>query len=320
MAFGAVVTVLRFLVPVVATTVTASWAGAPVWTWLGIAVFLGSLEAYWMRLGSEPWMGRTVALPAVIDRDADLSSLLEFSRRWWRPRFYAPAAVAIALIVLLAGALVAPGEFRALHPGSLAMLALILFEFGESRSMRFLYFTLFARESRYPHRLSWLSPAQSPPVETMLGIWRQTAFVNGVGLALDFVLVIILLSPDSLTALLAPMAGFALVAVVFDTASLLSVRNSVQRVVRHTTDATLERLRERIERLEPQARQLTPAEAAQLQALLATYAAVRDAPTGPSGAQTLGHALTALAIPALTFLLAVMAEVYAERLLNQLLP
>lgn len=126
--------------------------------------------------------------------------------------------------------------------------------------------------------------------------------------------------PDSLTALLAPIAGFALAAIIFDTASWLSVRRSVQRIVRHTRDATLESLRERIERIGPREKELTPAESEQLQGLLATYAAVRDAPTGPSGAETFGHAVTALAIPALTFFLAVMAEVYAERLLDQILP
>jgi hypothetical protein len=144
--------------------------------------------------------------------------------------------------------------------------------------------------------------------------------VSGLGLAVDFVFVVILVAPDSLQALFAPVAGFALAALVLDTASLLNLRRSVQRVVRHTRDATLDRLRRRIDDFEPRLEDLTPGESDQLRDLIATYAAVRDAPTGPSGAQTFGHALTALAIPALAFFLAVMAEVYAERLLGQLLP
>jgi hypothetical protein len=90
--------------------------------------------------------------------------------------------------------------------------------------------------------------------------------------------------------------------------------------VRHTRDATLDRLRRRIDSFDPRLEDLTPQESEQLQGLIATYAAVRAAPTGPSGAETFGHAVTALAIPALAFFLAVMSEVYAERLLNQLLP
>lgn len=319
-ALGVVATLLRFLGPVGVTTATTSWAGAPVWTWLGVAAFVGASEAYGARVGSESSMERTVALPAVIDREADLRELLAFTRRWWRPGVYVPAAVVIALVVLAATAVVAPDEFRALHPGSLALLALLLYEYGESASMRLIYFMLYAKESRYLHRLSWLSPFDSPPIQSLLSIWRQAAIVGSLLMTMSFVLAAILIAPASVTVLLAPVAGFTLVTLVIDTASMMSVRTSVQGIVRHTKEAALESLRERIEGLEPRTRELTPAESEELQALLATYAAVREAPTGPTGAQTFGHAISALAIPAIAFFLAVMAEVYAERLLNQLLP
>jgi hypothetical protein len=311
---------VRFLVPVVVTTATASWAGAPLGTWLGIAVFLAALDVYGTRVGSASSLERTVAMPAVIDRDEDLHQLVEFTRRWCRLRAYAPAAVAIALVVLGATAVVAPDEFRTLHPGSLALLALLLYEYGESASMRFIFFMLYVRESRYRHRLSWLSPFDSQPVQSFLSIWRQAAIGGSVMMSMSFVLAVILIAPASVTVLLAPVAGFTLVTVVLDMASVMSVRTSVQRIVRHTRDATLDRLRHRIDSFEPRLEDLRPQETEQLQGLIATYAAVRDAPTGPSGAQTFGHAVTALAIPALAFFLAVMSEVYAERLLNQVLP
>ena len=318
---GAVAIALRLLVPVAAMALTSSWAGAPVWMWLGITAFHGILEASWGAGVVDPFFQRhVIALPATLERHADLRRLLDFTTQRWRARYYAPVAVMIALLVLAAGALVAPGGLRTLHPGSLALIALVLYEFGEERAMRFLYFGLYEHESRYPHRLSWLSPADDPAVQAMLSLWRKVTVGNGIGLAMDFIFVVLLVAPDSLPALLAPIAGFALAAVVLDTASLLSVRRSLQRIVRNNQDATLGSLRERIEGLEPRGKQLTPAESEELRALLATYAAVRDAPTGPSGAETFGHAVTALAIPALTFFLAVMAEVYAERLLDQILP
>lgn len=318
---GVLVIALRLLVPVVVTAATSSWVGAPVWTWLGIAAFHGAVEASWGVGVVDPFLEKqVVALPATLERGADLRRLIEFTNQRWRARFYAPVAVAIALLILAAAALVAPDNLRAVHPGSLALIALVLYEFGEERAMRFLYFGLYRHESRYPHRLSWLSPAESPPVQGLMGLWRKLSVVNAVSLTVDFIFVVILLAPDSLPALLGPIAGFALAAVVFDTASMLTVRTSVQRIVRHTRDAALASLRERIEGLEPRKRDLTPAESEELQALLATYAAVREAPTGPSGSETFGHAVSALAIPAFAFFLAVMVEVYAERLLDQLLP
>lgn len=40
------------------------------------------------------------------------------------------------------------------------------------------------------HRLSWLSPADSPAVQGMLGLWRKLTVVNGVGLTVDFFLAV----------------------------------------------------------------------------------------------------------------------------------
>lgn len=318
---GVFVIALRLLVPVGVTTATSSWVGAPVWTWFVIAAFHGAIEASWGIGVTDPFLEKqVVALPATLERGADLRRLIDFTNQRWRARFYAPVAVAIALLILAAAALVAPDSLRAVHPGSLALIALVLYEFGEERAMRFLYFRLYRHESRYPHRLSWLSPADSPAVQGMLSLWRKLTVANALSLTVDFIFVVLLLAPDSLSALLAPIAGFALAAVVFDTVAMLTVRTSVQRIVQHTRDAALESLRQRIEGLEPRTRELTPAESEELQALLATYAAVRESPTGPSGSETFGHAISALAIPGLAFFLAVMVEVYAERLLDQLLP
>jgi hypothetical protein len=318
---GAIAIALRLLVPVVVTTATSSWVAAPIWTWFGIAAFHGALEAWWGAGVADPFFHeQSILLPATLERETDLRRLVDFTDRRWRARYYVPVAVVIAILILAAGALVAPDDLRAVHPGSLALIGLVLYEFGEERAMRFLYFGLYRHESRFPHRLSWLSPADSPAVQSLLGLWRKLTVVNAAGLTVDFIFVVLLVAPDSLPALLAPIAGFALAAAVLDTASLLTVRTSVQRIVRHTRDAALESLCERIEGLEPRKRELTPAESEQLRALLATYAVVHDAPTGPGGGETFGHAVTALAIPALAFFLAVMAEVYAERLLSQFLP
>jgi hypothetical protein len=313
--------VLRFLVPTVATTATASWAGAPIWTWLGIVAFHALLEAGWGAAVADPWLEKQVtALPAALEHEADLRRLIAFTERRWRARSYVPAALLIAGLVLTVGAVVSPGLLRGLHPGSLALLVLVLYEFGEERAMRFLYLGLFTAESRYAHRLSWLSPAESPAIQAVLSLWAKLTFINGLGLTLDFVFVVLLVAPSSLPVLLGPIAGFAVAAVVVDTASLMSLRTSVRRVVRHSRDATLDRLRRRIDGFERRLEELTPAETTQLQGLIATYAAVRDAPTGISRRETFGHAVSALAIPALAFFIAVMAEVYAERLLDQLLP
>lgn len=318
---GVVAIILRLSVPVAVTTATASWSGAPVLTWIAIAALHGVLEVWWAIGFVDPFFeAKMTALPATLEHEADLRRVIDFTDRRWKARFFVPAAVTIALAILVAIALVAPDDVRTMHPGSLAMAVLVLWEFGEERAMRFLYFGIYAHESRYPHRLSWMSPADSPPVQGLLELWRKLTVVNAIGLTIDFVFVVLLVSPDSLTALLAPITGFALAALLLDTASLLTVRRSAQRLVEDARDATLDRLRRRIDEFEPRLPDLSPQELDQLRGFMATYAAVRDAPSGLSGSETVGHALRALAIPGVAFFIAVMVEVYAERLLDQFLP
>lgn len=313
---------LHLLAPALVTTVTGTWAGAPVWSWFGVAILMGVFDIFGTRVHSEtsPTGERLFELPAAIDRDADLHELLEFTRRWWRVRNTAPASVVLALAVLAATAMAAPDDFRAFHVGSLVMVALLVHEFIEGQLMVFIALRFYVRESRFLHRLSWLDPVASPPVQAMFHTWFASIGAGSPMLVVYGAAAAVLIAPESPDLLLVPLAGIALIGLVLSGVSVLSLRRSVQRIVRHTRDATLESLRERIESLQPQVRELTPAETERLQGLLGTYAAVRAAPTGPSGAQTFGHAVTALAVPALTFLLAVMSEVYAERLLNQLLP
>lgn len=319
---GVLSAAVHLLAPVVATTVTATWADAPVWTWLGVAAIMAAFDIFGTRVHGEssPTGESLFALPAAIDREEDLHELVDFTRRWWRLRTVAPAAAALTLAILAASAGVAPEAFRAFHPGSLLLLALLVHEFIEGQLMVFIAFRLFVRESRFVHRLSWLDPVASPPVQAMLHTWFMSIGAGSPMLVAYGLSVGILIAPVSLDLLLAPLAGIALIGLGLTLTSVINLRRSVQRIVRHTRDATLESLRERIESLEPRKRELTPTESEQLQALLSTYAAVRAAPTGPSGAQTLGHAVTTLAIPTLTFFLVVMSEVYAERLLDQLLP
>ena len=99
----------------------------------------------------------------------------------------------------------------------------------------------------------------------------------------------------------------------------IGVRSSVRTIVRRHKEDTLERLQRRIDDFGPRIGDLTPTESERLQGLLRTFAAVRDAPASPSRSETIGHAVTALAVPGMGFFLAVLAEVYAERLLSQVL-
>jgi hypothetical protein len=313
---------MRLFLPVVVTSAAGAWTGAPYWRWLGIAALLAGMDVSTFRhMHDVTTLGGFDALISTIDRDQDLHELVTFSRRCLRFRVIIAGSALVVLAVLSACAVVAPGDLRTVHVGSLAMLAIVLWEFGEAVVGSILVFAPFLiKETHYQHRLSWLNPLQSAPVQQMLHAWGRAILMLGWTTALYFVLAVVLLEPDSITPLLAPIAGFTLIAIVVTVGSLVAIRSGVRSIVRLTRDRTLQRLQHRIDQYEPLLEELTPDEWRQLEGLIATYQAARDAPTSPSGEQTLGRALGALAIPAVGFLLAVLAEVYAERLLDQLMP
>lgn len=310
------------IAPVLATTVTWSWAGAPVWTWLAVAVLFGAFTLVSTRLAGEssPGIQGLLQLATAMESEADLHTLIGAAQRAWRARYFALPAAALTIAILTVSAARDPDAFWAIHPGTLVMLVLLVYEFTEAMVAVLVSMRLFRTESRFPHRLSWVDPLASRPVQAMLRTWFA-GLGPGSPLLIPYGLAVtILVAPISVDLLFVPLGGIALVGLVLVLASLISLRRSVGRIVQDAKESTLASLRERIEGLQPHTRQLTADEAEQLRVLLDTYAAVRDAPTGPSGAQTLGHAVTALAIPALAFFLAVLAEVYAERLLDQFLP
>lgn len=319
---GTAITGARLLVPVLVTTAAGAWADAPFWRWLVIAALLAAGDVSTFRhLHDTTASERFMALAAVIDRDEDMHDLVRLTRRWWRPGVLVLGALLVALAVLSACAVLAPGELGAVHVGSLALLAELLYEFGEAViGTALLVVPLGLRQAHYLHRLPWNSPLSSPAVQTMLQAWGRAILMMGWTTALYFVLAVVLLEPDTVSVLLAPIAGFAAIALLVTVGSLVVMRSGVRSIVRRSRDRTLARLQRRIDEYEPRLEELSPTESQQLQGLLATYAAVRDTPTSPSSEQTLGRAVGALVIPALGFLLAVLAEVYAERLLDQVVP
>lgn len=136
-----------------------------------------------------------------------------------------------------------------------------------------------------------------------------------------FMLPVALLAAPGTPALLITLVGAMTFSGYLATiVSYVSVRSSVRTTVRRHQQGTLERLQRQIDDFGPRLGDLTPPESGRLQDLMATYTAVRDAPLTPRSSEAGSHALTALAVPGIGFFLAVLAEVYAERLLTVLVP
>lgn len=322
-AFGVLATTLRLLVPVVVTTVAGAWADAPLWSWAIVAVVFAGNDVYTLASGfpHTSQFDDLFSLTGTLEREDDVRQLSRLPQRWLRVSVRVAVGVVLALPILAAAVVVSPQGLTSIHVGSAAMLVLVLYEFSEMVFFGFLVTILLLRsESRYPHRLWWLSPADTPAIPRMLHAWGNMAVGGGVSVLFYMLPVALLVAPGTAAFLVALVGAMTLSGYLVTIASYVSVRASVRTIVRHHQQRTLQRLQFRIDDFGPRLGDLTPAESGRLQGLMATYAAVRDAPLLPRSAEVGRHALTALVVPGIGFFLAVLAEVYAERLLTQLVP
>ncbi len=319
LATGAV----RLFAPVAVTLVMAEWdSGVPVWRWALIAGVAGGLDGLSIRRHRESGtrMHAYTSLLATIEGESAPRELLAFVRRWYRFRVSGPMAATVAALVLLGCASSAPAEFAELPVGSVVLLGILSYEVGE-----FVFFgpgfmvPFLLKEGHYEHRLPWLYPADAEPVRRTVRAWAEWVFLGGIAITVYVVFAALLVLPSWPVAT-AAVALFIVVGYVSTFASYFAVRSSVRSIASRIRDRHLQDLRDRVDVREPRTGRLSGAEAEELEHLVGLYAMVRAMPTTPSTSETLGHAAKALVIPTLAFFLAVLSEVYAERLLDRLLP
>lgn len=313
---------IRLALPTAVTLAFGTWAEAQVGRWAVVAVVLGLMDAGSMRRHRESRqsMQDFTALLATIDRARDLQQLRAFTRRWYQLRVSSVVSAAISALILLACGLAAPAELRAVPVGTVALLGLIAYEVGELLFFQLAFMVPFLRkETRFEHRLFWLSPVDSTPVRKMVQSAASGLFLTGLGVTGYLVLALFLVTPAS-ALLMTLVAAFTATGYASTLISMVGVRTSVGTIARRVRDQRMDLLQRRIDHFGPRVDQLSQAESEDLQRLIATYMAVRDAPISPKGSEALGHAAKALLIPTLGFFLAVLSEVYAERLLDQLIP
>lgn len=313
---------VRFVLPVLASLAAGDLGGSPVARWGVVAGLLGLLDvamARRMRKSDRAHMD-LLALVETMKHDDDVGALRLLVRRRWRLGLNVAFAATAAGLALVSFVLVAPSAVGKLPAGSVVLLGIVAYELGEFVALYIGFLPAFlARLARSEHRLFWLNPLDSEPVRRTL----HSAGINYglVGLAVTqyVVLSAFLVSLDS--ALLVPVAGtFTVIGYVAVGVAVVQTRRAARTIATRVRDRHLGVLEVRIDEFGDRLGSLTPAENEELRHLVETYRSVRDMPTSPGTSETFGHAAKALLIPTLGFLLAVLSEVYAERLLDQLLP
>jgi hypothetical protein len=326
--FGSLGVVFRLALALLVTALAGQWTGIPWGRWAVILVFYGLFDAsrVWLSppldVQPPPRLSRymedwTALLPTIV-RESDLRDQVGFTRRWVRLPVAAVVGVVVATLILGACRLFAPTALSELHAGSIVLLALLLFDFGAS-VVNPIDWAIMTREARYEHHLFLSSPVDSPEVQKAVRMTNLFGFVTGMWITINLVLAVVLVPWES--PLVLPLAvGFVVFGYLTAIGSTLAFRASIEKIVRRARDQRLAVLRRRINAFEPRFGELSPGESEQLRGLIDLHNVIRDAPTTPTATHTLLHAAVGLTVPTIMFVIAVFGEVYAERILDALLP
>jgi hypothetical protein len=259
----------------------------------------------------------TALLPRI-EREADLRDLADYVRRTFRLTVASAVGGIVAAGLLAAGWLLAPTALSEVPPGSIALLAFVLYDFGVMSANPFDW-TLIRRQARYDHHLFWASPVDTPEVQRAMRMTTIWGLATGMWVTIYLLLTLVLVSWGS--PLVTPLAvGFIALGYLATFGSAMGGRAAIQQIVHRSRLRRLEALQHRLEAFESRLAELPPEEAEQAKHLIELHATVRDAPTTPSAANTLVHASAGLIVPTIAFLITVFGEVSAARLLEAVLP
>lgn len=328
-ALTAVISVgVRLSSALFATALAGQWAEVPWGRWVAILAFYGLMDATQplrtppLDVAPKPWPRALVeewtALLTTIVHESDLRDLADFTRRRDRLLVSTTVGVAVAATLLLACWLFAPNAFDELHAGSIVLLAFLLFDFG-SYAVFDPAPAIMAREAGFDHHLFWPSPGDSPEVRSTMRMITFFALATGMWMTLYLLLAVVLVSWESGVVL--PLAvGFIVIGYLTTIGAALRVRASVQKIVERFRDQRLHGLQSSIDAFGPRYTDLSPQESEHLLNLIELHKIIRDAPTTPTTSHTMRHAAVGLIMPTVMFVVTVFGEVYAERVLDTILP
>lgn len=320
----------RLALALFATASFGDWSDIPWARWAVVLAFFGFFEAVtpWMNrpLDAPPshlagrLVGQWTALLPTLKSESDLRDVAAFTRRWDRLPPVVVVGAVVAATMLSACWLFAPAATGALPAGTIVLLALLLYEVGEGIVHQGVFRTMFlAREARYQHDLFWPSPVDTPHVRVALRMGTGFGLISGVWISLYLAMTVVLVGWAS--PVVVPLAGgFILLGYLLTIGATLINRSSIRAIVERSRDHWMAALQRRIEEFGPPVTQRDDEDAERLARLIALHNVIRDAPSGPTRTRTVVRAAGGMIIPTIVFIITVFGEVYAERVLDTILP
>jgi hypothetical protein len=296
----AIYTLLVFVPAVVVTTVTRTWATAPVFVWLMVSILWGGYGIV-PKLLTRSAIGNVLALPGALATGSGFRRLIAWNRRWLRY----PVFVMISVSFVLINVAVLIGIQRWLgadpiHSGSLAIGVIVLYSIGELSAVGVLLFAQGRLLSNEEFRLFRPSPSQTLAIRRSLRGYNQ-AVRNGSLYMTGAILLFVILLPRNfslLAAITLSLLGLAYASVVL---MVVAPRLMMSTIVRRSKECDLAPYQERLNALWSRVQQLSPAEYKEFQRLKEVHNELYNAPENLLNVgQLLAPIARAVLLPTLT--------------------
>jgi len=294
-----------FASAIVVALATGTMHGSPLFAWLTVAAIEGVGEAWGTAAITASLEEVNVLLDALTDPEA-LRSILAGERRWSLPKILTVIAVfgfLFASVIFLPS----PGDWSKVAPGSIWLLAVVLYWAGESVWTTAWYVNEMRAFSRLLLQLPAHRPIDSPVVQQLLrGTYRMAR--TGATIAMLYLVYVLVLLPRDLSLVLpfaAVILGVCYGSVI---AAIVSARWLVARIVADEKSRRLANLESQIDALIARVPNLSPEDERKLALLRETYDAVRESPLTSPPSTAVGRIFGTALVPTPTFIVIAAAE------------
>jgi hypothetical protein len=305
-----------FVSAIVVALATGTLHESPLLAWLTVAAIEGVGEAWGTAAITASLEEVNALLGTLTDLEA-LRSILAGQRRCGLPKIL---AVIAAFGLLFAAVIFLPpfGDWSQVAPGSIWLLAVVLYWAGESVWTTAWYVNEMRAFARQRLQLPGYRPIDSPVVQRFLrGTYRMAR--TGATIAMLYLVYVLVLLPRDLSLILpfaAVILGVCYASVIGE---IVSARWLVAHIVADEKDRRLADLGSQIDALIARVPDLSPEDERKLALLREAYDAVREWPLTSPPLTAAGRIFGTALVPTLAFVALAAAEGYIARVLNKIL-
>lgn len=304
-----------FGIPVLATALTNQWDSAPLTSWGIIAVLFA-----WFSSNYEAFQAASrenCAIGFTVEDKASLRSQIQWDATWFRLRVAMTGGALTTVLILSSILSIQSNHAPYFIPfGTYIVIGLLAYQIGENTLNNILVCVEIQRFTRMTHHLHRFYPLLTPEIQTSIRGYSRLGFLSSI-LMTFYIGSSALLLPEQVYLRNWVWLALMVTAYMVIILGILISRLSIQQILQRFKQRILLPIRKQIDGMFDRYQSLSEEEYQELMRLDSIHNKIQSAPDSCLPLYTIGRLFGNLVLPTLTFVLAVMGEVYLSALLER---